>query len=165
MQNRDDVLPPVRSDKVRAGVRIAVDVGQVRVGIAKSDSAGILASPVGTYIREKNDFSGVFSLLKNQEVLEIYVGLPLNMDGTQGKSVQMAQRWARRIARKVAPIPVRMIDERLSSASAHRILQDAGRATITHRAVVDQVAAVIILEQALEYERLTGKIPGILVEG
>ncbi|USR80183.1 Holliday junction resolvase RuvX [Arcanobacterium pinnipediorum] len=148
---------------MRQGVRIAVDVGQVRVGIARSDSDGILAMPVGTYQRGKNDFSAVRELIDTHQVLEIIVGLPRNMDGSEGKSASEARRWARRIARKVAPIPVRMVDERLSTVSAHQLLHEAGRKEITHRSVIDQVAAGIILESALAQERTTGSPPGELI--
>ncbi|MDY5584549.1 MAG: Holliday junction resolvase RuvX [Arcanobacterium sp.] len=149
---------------MRKGVRIGVDVGQVRVGIAKSDSDGLMATPVGTFYREKNDFSAVFRLVKQLSVIEIIVGLPKNMDGSEGKSAIMARRWARKISRKLPEISVRLIDERLTSVSAHRLLQEAGRKEIDHRDIVDQVAAVLILEQALELEKKTGEIPGYKVD-
>ncbi|WP_124054860.1 Holliday junction resolvase RuvX [Arcanobacterium ihumii] len=157
------VYPPVR--QLRRGVRVAVDVGGVRVGVAKTDSSGILATPVGTFQRGKNDLSAVVDLVKESDTLEVYVGLPKNMDGTEGKTAKDARKWARRISRMVAPVAVRLIDERLTTVSAHRLLHESGRRENTHRIVVDQVSAVIILENALEFERNTGGLPGIALNG
>ncbi|QRV02935.1 Holliday junction resolvase RuvX [Arcanobacterium phocisimile] len=148
---------------MRQGIRIAVDVGEVRVGIARSDSDGILATPVGTYRRGIDDFSAVLQLIRAYDVLEVIVGLPRNMDGSEGKSATNARRWARRIAKKIAPISVRMVDERLSTVSAHQLLHDVGRKEKTHRSVIDQVAAGIILESALAHERSTGSPAGELI--
>lgn len=159
----DEVRGGEQSQRVRSGVRIAVDLGRVRVGIAKSDSQGIMATPVATAQRWKNDLSIVMRLVRTEHPLEIYVGYPLNMDGSAGQAARAASTWALRLAKKVAPIPVRMIDERLTSVIAHRQLHEAGRKEINHRAVVDQVAAVNILESALEQERATGGEPGIAV--
>lgn len=147
----------------RRGKRIGVDVGGARVGIAQCDYDAILATPVATAHREKNDFATVIELTHNADVLEVIVGLPLNMDGTRGKSAKEAIRWAKRLSRMIKPIPVRMFDERLSTVSAHSQLHEAGRKEISHRIVIDQVAAVIILENALNFERLTGRPPGFEV--
>ncbi|TBW23048.1 Holliday junction resolvase RuvX [Arcanobacterium bovis] len=150
---------------MRSGVRIAVDVGGVRVGVAKTDSAGILATPVGTFQRGRNDLDAVVELVKNNDVLEVYVGLPKNMDGTEGKTARDARKWARWISRRIAPVEVRLIDERLTTVSAHRQLHEAGRRENSHRTVVDQVSAVIILENAMDFERNTGRTPGIALNG
>ncbi len=144
---------------MRAGVRIAVDVGKARVGVAKTDSQGILATPVGTFQREKNDFSTVVELVNSLPILEIYVGLPLNMDGSVGQSAKDALRWAKRLAKRLPEVPIKMIDERLTTVTAHNQLHEVGRAEITHRSVVDQLSAVIILENALDLERNTGTCP------
>ena len=149
--------------QVRPGVRLAVDLGKVRVGIAKSDSEGIMANPVTTAARGKNDLGVLFRLIRELNPIEIYVGYPLNMDGSAGTMARSISKWAAKLANKVAPIPVRLIDERLSSVTAHRQLYEAGRKEIAHRAVVDQVAAVNILESALATERTSGKVPGQLV--
>ncbi len=146
-------------------MRIAVDVGKTRVGMAKTDSSGILAVPIGTFLREKDDFRALREAVSTSRILEIYVGLPLNMDGTEGKSARDARRWARRAGKWVCGAPIRFVDERLTTVTAHRQLHEAGRREISHRAVVDQQAAVIILESALAYERNTGKIPGIPGDG
>lgn len=161
-------MPELPSDfserpKVRPGVRLAIDLGRVRVGIAKTDSEGILATPVTTAQRGKNDHRIIRQLIKELKPLEIYVGYPLNMDGSAGAFAEHVTKWATKLAAKIAPLPVRLIDERLTSVMAHRQLHAAGRKEITHRAVVDQVAAVNILESALAMERATGQVPGLAV--
>ncbi|NLI03833.1 MAG: Holliday junction resolvase RuvX [Actinomycetaceae bacterium] len=145
---------------MRPGARVGVDVGGARVGVAYCDNNGILASPFATLKRNVNDLSGVAELVDTLQAIEVIVGLPLNMDGTEGKSAKEARRWARRLARWIDPIPVRLVDERLTTVSAHRVLHEAGRKEISHRDVVDQASAVIILDNALDYERNTGSPPG-----
>lgn len=165
--NLDNLNLQTAAYPVRSGVRVAVDVGLARVGVARSDSEGIMALPVATFTREKDDFTGVLGLLENYQVLEIYVGLPLNMDGSEGKNAKDARRWAGRLQRMIAKSffgfgpEIRLVDERLSTVTAHQQLSAAGRREIEHRAVVDQQAAVIILESALLRERQSGAIPGI----
>lgn len=157
------------SKQIRSGIRLAIDVGLVRVGVARSDAEGIMALPVGTFTRETSDFAGVLALLEEFYILEIYIGLPLNMDGTEGRNAKDARRWGARLARMIernfhgfGP-DIRLIDERLSTVTAHQQLFEAGKKEITHRQVVDQQAAIIILESALQFERNTGKIPGIKI--
>lgn len=143
---------------MRVGVRFGVDVGAARIGVARSDSAGILATPVTTLRSGKGDVDAVAKMVREADALEVIVGLPLNMDGTEGASAKKARSWARRLSRRIAPVAVRMLDERLSTVQAHRQLHEAGRKEITHRRVVDQAAAVIILENALEQERMSGRV-------
>lgn len=147
---------------MRKGVRFGVDVGDARIGVARSDSSGILATPVATLRAGKGDIDAVAKMVREADALEVIVGLPLNMDGTQGKSAFIAKKWARRLSRRIYPVPVRMLDERLTTVQAHRQLHDAGRKEISHRAVVDQAAAVIILESALEQERVSGRLPALV---
>ncbi|MEW6870323.1 Holliday junction resolvase RuvX [Trueperella pyogenes] len=147
---------------MRKGVRFGVDVGAARIGVARSDSSGILATPVATLRAGKGDIDAVAKMVREADALEVIVGLPLNMDGTQGKSAFIAKKWARRLSRRIYPVPVRMLDERLTTVQAHRQLHDAGRKEISHRAVVDQAAAVIILESALEQERVSGRLPALV---
>lgn len=148
---------------IRLGARVAVDVGTVRVGVAKCDSAAILATPVATLRRYQGDQRRVAKLAKKISAIEIIVGLPLNMDGSEGSAAQGARKWAQQLQNRVA-VPVRLVDERLSSVSAHQQLRQSGRHEIDHKAVVDQAAAVIILESALEFERRNGRPPGESLE-
>ncbi|MCF2706456.1 Holliday junction resolvase RuvX [Arcanobacterium haemolyticum] len=145
---------------MRRGKRIAVDVGKARVGVATCDPDAILATPVDTLARNNSDVRKVANLVASDEIVEVIVGLPRNMDGSEGISARDARRWARALARKIQPVPVRLVDERLSTVTAHAQLAAAGRDSRTHRSVVDQAAAIVILETALEIERRTGEAPG-----
>ena len=91
------------------------------------------------------------------------VGLPRTLRGDEGSAAGAARRYATAIARRIAPVGVRLVDERLSTVSAHRSLRDAGVRGRRHRPVVDQMAAVVILQSALDAERASGRAPGALV--
>jgi putative Holliday junction resolvase len=140
-------------------------VGTVRIGLAKSDPGGLLATPVRTLPREVDgsDKQLIAAAVAEQKTAVVYVGYPLNMDGTAGESAADARAYAEAIAKLVAPVPVRLVDERLSTVSAHRALHAAGRASRNHRSVVDQVAAVTILQAALDAEA-SGSAVGELIE-
>ncbi|UNX53246.1 Holliday junction resolvase RuvX [Georgenia sp. TF02-10] len=150
---------------LRRGVRVGVDVGSVRVGVARCDPDGILATPVRTVARRPDggDVAEIAALVAELGALEVLVGLPRSLSGQEGRSAAAARAYAVRVAAAVGPTPVRLVDERLTTVSAHQALHRAGRPGRRHRAVVDQVAAVMIVEQALEVERRTGAAAGELV--
>lgn len=152
---------------MRTGVRLGVDVGTVRVGVAASDPSGVLASPVETVTRGAGDLARLAELAQERGAVEVLVGLPRHLSGAEGASAQDARAFAARLARRVAPVPVRMVDERLSTVTAERHLRASGvsgrRGRNVRRKVVDQAAAVVILEAALEAERGSGQPPGALV--
>lgn len=150
---------------MREGARIAVDVGRARVGVARCDAEAILAVPVTTLHRDRYgaELEEVADLVEDLGAMEVVVGLPLHLSGQDSASTADARGWARRLAALVAPVPVRLVDERLSTVSAHRALHEAGRHEQGFRGVVDQAAAVVILEQALEVERSTGAPAGAAV--
>ncbi|WP_432494465.1 Holliday junction resolvase RuvX [Kineococcus gypseus] len=144
-------------------MRLAVDVGSVRVGLAACDPAGVIASPVRTLARDPDtdaDVAEVAREVRERGAVEVVVGLPLSMDGTEGPAASRALEHARRIALAVAPVPVRLVDERLSTVDAHRALHAAGRREKQFRDVVDQAAAVVLLQAALDAERTGGRAPG-----
>jgi putative Holliday junction resolvase len=152
---------------MRHGVRLGVDVGSVRVGIARSDPSGILASPVETLRRDVarcGDLARIAALVREWDVVEVVVGLPTGLSGREGAAAEAARRYAVDIARRVVPVPVRVVDERLSTVTAHRSLREAGVKGRRHRPVVDQAAAVVILQSALDAERASGTEPGSRVE-
>ena len=153
---------------MRTGCRLAVDVGAVRIGVARSDGAGTLAVPVETVRRGAGDLDRIAVLAAEHEVIEIVVGLPVTLAGAEGTAAAGARSFAELLAASVRPIPVRLVDERMSTAAAARGLQAAGikqtRGRTRTRDVVDQAAAVIILQGALDFERATGKPPGRSVE-
>lgn len=158
---------------MRRGVRLGVDVGSVRVGLAVSDPEGLLASPLETLARDREaaaaavpaDVAAVAAHVRERGAIEVVVGLPRSLAGPEGAAAQAARAYANKIARAVDPVPVRLVDERLSTVSAHRSLHAAGRPGRRHRDVVDQVAAVTILQSALDGERGRSAPPGEVVAG
>jgi putative Holliday junction resolvase len=147
---------------VRPGSRIGVDVGKARIGVARSDPHGLLATPVSTVARGDGDLVEILSICSEVEAVEIVVGLPLALSGTHTASTDDASAFASRLA-ALASVPVRLVDERLSTVSAQQALRLSGRNTRNSRTVIDQVAAVIILQHALDFERSAGTPPGTLV--
>ncbi|MCU1557270.1 MAG: ruvX [Microbacteriaceae bacterium] len=147
---------------MRSGVRIGVDVGKVRIGLARSDPHGMLATPVMTVQRGDGDVGAILEQAAELGAIEIVVGLPLALSGGETASTQDARDFAVRIGTGTT-LPVRLVDERLSTVSAQRAMQASGRNTKRSRPVIDQVAAVIILQHALDVERSGGNPPGAIV--
>lgn len=148
---------------MRRGVRLAFDVGRARIGVAACDEEAILCTPVETLYRDKRGDSHIYDvsdLIDEYAPIEVIVGLPKNMDGTEGFQAKETRKFARQVALRHRDIDVRLVDERLTTVSAHRTLHEAGRSMRSHRAVVDQVSAVLILELALEIEQKTGAPAG-----
>ena len=147
---------------MRSGVRLGVDVGKVRVGVARSDLHGMLATPVETVPRGAGDIDRIRALVAELEVAELIVGLPLALSGGDSASTGDARGFASALA-SALDIPVRLVDERLSTVSAHQAMRASGRSQKQSRPVIDQVAAVIILQHALDVERSGAEAPGVLV--
>lgn len=143
-------------------MRLGVDPGDARIGVARSDPSGVLATPVETVQRGKGDLRRLKKIVAEEEAVEVVVGLPRSLSGGEGPAAVKARDFARKLAEKVAPVPVRLTDERLTTVTAEAMLRDQ-RKGAKRRAVVDQVAAVVILQQALDRERATGRPPGELV--
>jgi putative Holliday junction resolvase len=150
---------------VRTGVRVGIDVGKVRIGVSRSDLHGMLATPVETVARSEDaaDRRRIAEIVGELGAFEIIVGLPLALSGARTASTADAIGFAEALASEV-DVPVRMVDERLSTVSATSALRSSGRNTKKARPVVDQVAATIILQHALDAERATGRPPGDTVE-
>lgn len=152
---------------MRPGVRLGVDVGTVRVGVAVSDPRGVLASPHATLRRSwpaeddaEDDIATIAALAVEREAIEIVVGLPRSLSGGEGAAAGAARQYAAELARRVSPVGVRLVDERLTSVDAHRVLRHSGVDGRRQRAVVDQAAAVLILQAGLDEERGSGRPPG-----
>jgi len=150
---------------VRHGVRLGLDPGDARIGVARSDPTGFLATPVETVRRGKGDLARIVRLTREAEAVEIVVGLPRSLSGGEGPAAVKAREFARRLALRVAPVTVRLQDERLTTVAAEAMLRDRGKTGASRRAVVDQAAAVLILQHALDTERETGRPPGEIVTG
>lgn len=146
---------------MRQGVRIGVDVGRVRVGVARSDRDGLLATPVETIQRASTDVvARLREIAAELDALEAVVGLPISLSGGDTPSTQDARDIAALLA---AAMPVRLVDERLSTVTASARLRAAGKSSRQQRSRIDQAAAVIILQHALDSERAAGRAPGELL--
>lgn len=147
-------------EAVISGVWLGVDVGTVRVGVARSDPAGILATPVITLqrdVRSNSDITELAALVEEFDVVGVVVGLPRTLADREGQSALMAREYADLLAERITPIPVRHVDERLTTVSAQRKLSQGGargsKGSRAKRAVIDQVAAVELLQHWLESNR------------
>lgn len=135
------------------GPLLGVDVGSVRIGVAVSDTEQRVALPLTTIRRGAGDLDEIARLVDERGVAGLVVGLPLSLSGQEGPAAQASRRFAMSLAARVAPTPVRLVDERLTTASASRGLREAGLGSRQARHVVDQVAAAAILQGALDAER------------
>jgi len=151
---------------VRAGVRLGIDAGSVRIGVARSDAGGLLASPLTVVRRGKGDMESLATLrvlVASAQAIEVIVGLPTSLSGRSGPAAVSARAFAALLAAAVDPVPVRLVDERFTTTSAHGALRQGGKDSRARRQVVDAAAAAILLQTALDIERGTGYPPGELV--
>lgn len=145
---------PDQSESPR-GVLLAVDVGSVRVGVARCDASRVLALPEATLARDDTTVRTIADLAEQVGAEAIVVGHPLTLSGERGPAAQAAEEFAMQLA-ALAPCEVRLLDERLTTRQAQRGLHGAGRDVRRSRAVIDQAAAVILLNHALDAERASG---------
>jgi putative pre-16S rRNA nuclease len=138
------------------GIWFGVDVGTVRVGVARSDPRGVLAVPVRTLARDRRtgrDLDELAALVAEYEAAGVVVGLPRTLAGREGPSAEMAREYGAALAPRVAPVPVEYVDERLTTVSAQRKLHQGGIRGRAGRAVIDQAAAVELLQHWLDQRR------------
>ncbi|MDN3297292.1 Holliday junction resolvase RuvX [Streptomyces ficellus] len=151
---------------MRRGRRLAIDVGDARIGVASCDPDGVLATPVETV--PGRDVPAAHRRLQQiaqeYEPIEIVVGLPRSLSGGEGPAAAKVRAFVQELARSVAPVPVRLVDERMTTVTATQGLRASGVKSKKGRSVIDQAAAVIILQNALESERVSGNPPGESVE-
>jgi len=140
------------ADAPREGRRLGIDVGSVRVGVALSDPYGLLATPLVTLPRDRGaaDQRRIADLVREHEVVEVVVGLPLHLSGAQSAGSQEASAYSVAVATLIEPVPVRLVDERLSTRAASAALAARGLDSSAQRGVVDQTAAAIILQSWLD---------------
>ncbi|WP_285246170.1 Holliday junction resolvase RuvX [Pseudarthrobacter sp. efr-133-R2A-89] len=145
------------------GVKLGVDVGTVRVGVALCDRDGILATPYKTLDRnakKNSDVRVIAELAEEHGAVQVFVGLPRTMKGEEHASARMATDYALLLVEELSgrglAVPVNLVDERLSSVTAHRNLHEAGMSSRNHRKVVDQVAAAGILQHAIDMQKARG---------
>ncbi|KAA8820623.1 Holliday junction resolvase RuvX [Bifidobacterium rousetti] len=144
---------------------LGIDLGDARVGLALSDPELTLAHPIGNIQVYGDSFRAlddVIDIIEDEHIDRVIVGLPLQLDGSEGKSAKKARRWASNLAKRIERLmsdgeieletapDIELVDERLTTVSAHRQLHDANIAGRRHRPVVDQQSAVVILQSALD---------------
>jgi putative holliday junction resolvase len=148
---------------VRHGVRVGVDAGSVRVGVAVSDPDGLVATPLTVLrrdVRGRRDLDQIAELVAERGAVEVLVGLPRTLAGSDGVAAVAARGYAGELAARVTPVDVRLVDERLTTVEAHRGLRSAGMSSRSARTAVDASAAALILQHGLDIERATGQPPG-----
>ncbi|AUG75969.1 crossover junction endodeoxyribonuclease RuvA [Kitasatospora sp. MMS16-BH015] len=148
----------------RRGRRIAVDVGDARIGVASCDPDGLIATPVETVPAGGRSQARIKAIAEEYDAIEIVVGLPRSMSGKEGPAAAKIREYAGRLAMLVYPVKVRLVDERMTTVTAAQGMRAAGRSSKKGRSVIDQAAAVVILQSALETERVSGRAPGECVE-
>ncbi len=131
------------------GIRLAVDVGSVRIGVARSDPRGVLAVPLDAVPAGPQSAVAVAAIATEYEAVEIIVGLPIGMNGHEGQAAERARSWSGELS-PLVDIPVVLVDERLSTVQAQRGLRDAGRTTRSSRSVIDSASAVVVLQAYLD---------------
>lgn len=146
--------PTARPDR-RPGPLLGVDVGEVRVGLAASDPDGLVATPVTTLARDEQgetDLDRIAAEVLERGAVTVVVGLPRSLSGEEGLAAERVRRYAGALQRRLE-VPVRLWDERLTTVDAHRVLRSSGVPGRAQRGVVDQAAAVLILQAALDARR------------
>jgi putative Holliday junction resolvase len=140
-----------------------VDVGSVRIGVASCDPGGLLASPLTMVRRGKGDLAEIARLAADRQAIEVVVGLPTSLSGTAGQAADQVRDFAKALASVIAPVPVRLVDERFTTVIAHAALREGGRDSRERRTVIDQAAAALLLQGTLDSERGAGRPPGEVV--
>ncbi|HJV13380.1 MAG TPA: Holliday junction resolvase RuvX [Propionibacteriaceae bacterium] len=147
---------------MRQGVRLALDWGDARIGVAACDRDGVLAYPLRTVQAGADEIAELTAIVTECEPIEVFVGFPRRLRGGEGPAAAKARERALRLAEAIRT-PVRLIDERLTTVTASQRLSEAGRPVKKQREIIDAAAAVAILEHALAYEHSRGLPPGELV--
>jgi len=134
------------------GRQMGLDVGDRRIGVALSDETATLASALTTVTRTggRKDAAAVADLVRHHEVAAVVVGLPLNMDGSRGPQAEKVLGFVESLRRRLGPVPVVTRDERLTTVEAEEKLREAGLGWRERKRVVDQAAAVVILQEYLD---------------
>ena len=144
------------------GRKLAIDIGRSRLGIAISDPSGILSSPLDPINRLAEDSETVHEILKivlDNDIQELYIGDPVSLSGQQTASTVDARNFAT-LLQAATLVPVRLVDERLTTVSAARNLRDSGKNAKSSKPLIDSASAVVILDSVLHAQRLSGEAPG-----
>ena len=149
---------------MRQGVRLAFDWGDARIGVAACDREAVLPYPVKAVRAGQREIAELVATVAEYQPIEVLVGLPRSLSGAEGPAAAKARDRAARLAEAIA-VPVRLVDERLTTVTAARRLTEGGKRAREQRQLIDAAAAVTILEQALAVEQSQGEAPGELVSG
>lgn len=147
------------------GGRMGIDWGKARIGVASCAASTSFAFPVATVQAGHDELHALIRLVEEYAPTVVYVGLPLNLRGEFGPAAQFVADKARGLADRIAPVEVRLVDERMSTAQASKGLGSVGRNTRSQRGIIDQAAAVEILQRAVDVEQRTGEAAGMALEG
>lgn len=145
---------------MRLGRRLGIDYGSVRVGVAICDPHGLLATPYET-LPTNTSVADIVRIVREEEVIEIVLGLPRHLNGSEGASAELVRAYAEEL--RATQVPIRFVDERSTTLSAASQLRQSGRTAKNSKAIIDQATAVIILQGALDAER-NGRLPGEVME-
>jgi len=145
---------------MRRGRRIGIDVGDVRIGVAVCDPDGLLATPSETVAAGPGAIARLAEIVIETEAFECVVGLPVSLSGREGPAATKVRLFAAELAAAVAPVEIRLFDERMTTMTADSLLRQGGRSGPAKRKVIDQAAAAVILQTALDAERMRGSAPG-----
>jgi putative Holliday junction resolvase len=151
---------------MRRGRRLAVDIGDARIGVASCDPDGTLATPVETVPGRDRPAAQrrLAELVAEYEPIEVVAGLPRSLNGREGPAAAKVRAFAQELATRITPVPVRLVDERMSTVTAAQDMRASGVNARKGRSRIDQAAAVVILQNSLETERSSGRPPGERVQ-
>ena len=137
-------------------ILLGLDISETRIGVALSDALGAAAHPLCTLTRKNRqvDLIAISDLISIHEVERVVIGLPISLDGSIGPQAQKVENFARRLE-NVIDIPIEFQDERFTTAEAEEILRELNKSAETQKELIDEVAAVIILNDYLNSNRKT----------
>ena len=145
---------------MRRGRRIGIDLGDARIGVSICDPDGILATPFETIKAGPGALARIATILSEEQAVECVVGLPVGLSGREGPAALKVRGICDELSRLIEPLDIRLIDERMSTMTADGLLRQQGRSGVDRRQVIDQAAATVILQTALDAERTRGSAPG-----
>ncbi|WP_375003342.1 Holliday junction resolvase RuvX [Aeromicrobium sp. CTD01-1L150] len=145
---------------MRRGRRLGVDVGSVRIGVAVCDPDGLVATPLETVAAGDGAVGRLAELAEEVSAIEFVVGLPVSLNGRESHAATTVRAFVETLRHAVPDVGIRLHDERMSTMSADSLLREGGRSGRSRREVIDQAAATVILQAALDAERTRGVPPG-----
>ena len=134
------------------GRRLGIDYGQARVGIAICDMDGLVATPLITLKNDKTLFAKLDELISEHNIVGVYLGKPKHLSGVEGATVELVSQFAQRFDESFS-LPITYVDERLTSGGAEKLLKSAGKTSKESKGLIDQLAAVAILELGIQIEK------------